>query len=210
MEGWVPTAQDVSGDAPSKDQLRLLHATIKKVTTETEELRFNTAIAAMMEFVNAVYKWPNRPRKALAPFPLLLAPYAPHLAEELWRMLGNEQSLTYAPWPEADESLLVADTVNVAVQVNGKTRGAVPLSAAGGRGGGGGGGGGGGKGGGTTASSPLASSSFSAAFDMAASCSSVTAPAANICAKNSSFVTPSSAAASTLSTNDAAEAKATK
>jgi leucyl-tRNA synthetase len=80
---------------------------VSQVTTETEELRFNTAIAAMMEFMNAVYKWPNRPRAALTPFVLLLAPYAPHLAEELWSRLGNTQSLTYEPWPQHDEALLV-------------------------------------------------------------------------------------------------------
>jgi leucyl-tRNA synthetase len=128
--GLAGAALVLDDDAPTKEQLRALHTCIKRVTVETEEMRFNTAIAAMMEFLNAVYKWPNRPRAALEPFPLLLAPYAPHLAEELWRMLGNAESLTYAPWPEADESLLVADTVNVAVQVNGKTRGAVPLAAA--------------------------------------------------------------------------------
>lgn len=77
------------------------------MTIETEELRFNTGIAAMMEFMNTVYKWPNRPREALEPFVLLLAPYAPHLAEELWSQLGHKQSLTYESWPQHDESLLV-------------------------------------------------------------------------------------------------------
>jgi leucyl-tRNA synthetase len=86
--------------------LRSYHAYIQ-VTVETEELRFNTAIAAMMEFINAVYKWPNRPRAALQPFVLLLAPYAPHLAEELWSQLGGKGSLTYEPWPQYDEALLV-------------------------------------------------------------------------------------------------------
>jgi len=119
----------LDNDAPTREQLRALHACIRRVTVETEEMRFNTALAAMMEFVNAVYKWPNRPRAALEPLPLLLAPYAPHLAEELWRMMDHAESLTYEPWPECDESLLVAETLNVAVQVNGKTRGAVSLGA---------------------------------------------------------------------------------
>jgi len=70
-------------------------------------MRFNTAIAGMMEFMNAVYKWPNRPRAALEPFVLLLAPYAPHIAEELWSRLGHGESLTYAQWPAYDEALLV-------------------------------------------------------------------------------------------------------
>ncbi|KAF8066270.1 leucine--tRNA ligase [Scenedesmus sp. PABB004] len=120
----------VSDEAPSREQLRALHGAIKKVTVETEELRFNTAIAAMMEFVNAVYKWDSRPRAALEPFVLLLSPYAPHLAEELWARLGHGASLAYEPWPEADESLLVVDTINLPVQVNGKMRGTVELGVA--------------------------------------------------------------------------------
>jgi leucyl-tRNA synthetase len=116
-------------DGPAtKDQLRLLHATIKRVTEETEEMRFNTAIAAMMEFVNGAYKWETRPKEVLRPFVLLLAPYAPHLAEEMWQVLGGGAgSLTYEPWPEADESLLVEDTIKLPVQVNGKTRGTVEV-----------------------------------------------------------------------------------
>ena len=130
---WRALASDespVSADVePSSEQLRLLHATIKKVTVETEELRFNTALAAMMEFVNGVYKWETRPRAALEPFVLLLAPYAPHVAEELWSRLGHATSLAYEPWPEADESLLVVDSVMLPVQVNGKMRGTVEVAA---------------------------------------------------------------------------------
>jgi leucyl-tRNA synthetase len=87
------------------------------VTTETEELRYNTAIAAMMEFVNGVQKWDTKPRAALEPFLLLLAPYAPHLAEELWAGLGHGSSTAYEAWPLHDESLLVLDSINLAVQV---------------------------------------------------------------------------------------------
>eukprot|EP00879_Flechtneria_rotunda_P026887 GHRR01028726.1.p1 GENE.GHRR01028726.1~~GHRR01028726.1.p1 ORF type:complete len:534 (+),score=200.19 GHRR01028726.1:97-1602(+) len=107
----------VSDEPATKDQLRLLHATIKKVTVETEELRFNTAIAAMMEFVNGVFKWSNRPREALEPFVLLLSPYAPHLAEELWSQLGHTESLAYADWPQWQEELLMMDTIKLPVQV---------------------------------------------------------------------------------------------
>ena len=117
----------LSDEPATKEQLRLLHATIKKVTEETEEMRFNTAIAAMMEFINGAYKWETRPKEALRPFILLLAPYAPHMAEEMWVELGGEGSLTYEPWPAVDESLLVEDTVKLPVQVNGKTRGTVEL-----------------------------------------------------------------------------------
>ena len=117
----------LSDEAPTKEQLRLLHLTIKKVTEETEEMRFNTGIAAMMEFINGAYKWENRPKEVLKPFILLLAPYAPHLAEEMWVQLGEKGSLTYEPWPKADESLLVEDSVKLPVQVNGKTRGTVEV-----------------------------------------------------------------------------------
>ncbi|KAJ9505029.1 hypothetical protein QJQ45_021514 [Haematococcus lacustris] len=118
----------LSEDEPSREQLRDLHACIRKVTVETEEMRFNTALAAMMEFINAVYKWPSRPRSALAPFVLLLSPYAPHLAEELHAKLGAPASLAYEHWPQADESLLVQESITLAVQVNGKVRGTVEVA----------------------------------------------------------------------------------
>ena len=114
---------------PSDEQLKAINACVAKVTEETEGMRFNTAIAAMMEFVNAATKWDEKPRKALEPFVLLLGPYAPHLSEELWGMLGHEGSNAYEAWPEADMSLLVEDTVTLAVQVNGKMRGKIELAA---------------------------------------------------------------------------------
>jgi len=119
---WRAFEGGISEDEPTKDQMRALHGCIKKVTIETDEMRFNTAIAGMMEFMNAVYKWPNRPRAALEPFVLLLAPYAPHVAEELWAKLGHTESLTYAQWPQYDEALLVQDVVKLPVQINGKVR----------------------------------------------------------------------------------------
>lgn len=106
-------------DVPaSKDQLRILHKTISKVTEDTEELRFNTAIASMMEFMNDTKKWKNKPREALEPLLLLLAPYAPHIAEECWAQCGHEGSLAYVGWPQLDESLLVEDEVTLPVQVH--------------------------------------------------------------------------------------------
>lgn len=92
-------------------------------------MRFNTAISAMMEFVNAATKWQTCPRQILEPFTLLLAPYAPHIAEELWCRLGHTQSLTYAPWPTWEEKYLVQTEVSIAVQVNGKLRGTVTVAA---------------------------------------------------------------------------------
>ena len=92
-------------------------------------MRFNTAISAMMEFVNAAQKWDTRPKEALRVLPLLLASYAPHIAEDLWAQAGEGESLAYEPWPEVDESLLVASTFTLPVQVLGKTKGTVEVPA---------------------------------------------------------------------------------
>jgi leucyl-tRNA synthetase len=114
-----PAVHDVQ---PDRETLRVLHRTIQKVTEDTESLRFNTAIAAMMEFVNSVTRLEVRPRKVLEPFVLLLAPYAPHIAEELWRVLGHSTTLAYEPWPQFDPALAKADEIEVPVQVNGKLK----------------------------------------------------------------------------------------
>jgi len=106
--------------ACDKDQARVLHGLIKKVTGDIEGLRFNTAIAAMMEFVNAAGKWKELPREAAEAFALLLSPFAPHVGEELWERLGHSESLAYADWPEADEGALRVDEVEILVQVKGK------------------------------------------------------------------------------------------
>jgi len=108
---------------PSPDQLRLLHETIRKVTADIEALSFNTAIAAMMTFVNEAARWERRPLSVMRTFVLLLSPFAPHLAEELWGKLGGTGTLAYEPWPSYNPALLVRDTVEYAVQVNGKVRG---------------------------------------------------------------------------------------
>jgi leucyl-tRNA synthetase len=112
----------IGSGEPTPEQLRVLHSTLKKVTEDIEGLRFNTAIASMMEFINAANKWPNLPQSIVEPFVLVLSPFAPHLAEELWQRLGHAESLAYAPWPEIDENFLRTDTVKIAVQVNGKMR----------------------------------------------------------------------------------------
>jgi leucyl-tRNA synthetase len=112
----------VTGEAPAEEALRLLHPTIKKVGEDLEALKFNTAIAQMMTFVNDVMKLPARPRGILEPFVLVLAPFAPHLCEELWQRLGHTGTLAYEPWPEYDPARCIEHTVTVAVQVNGKLR----------------------------------------------------------------------------------------
>jgi leucyl-tRNA synthetase len=98
------------------------HATVKKVGEDIEALRFNTAISQMMIFVNEVTKTDSRPRQLLEDFLLLLAPFAPHIAEEIWEKLGHEKSLAYEPWPGYDPAKLHLATVEIVIQVNGKLR----------------------------------------------------------------------------------------
>ncbi len=119
----------VSEDEPTEEQSRALHQTIVKVTEDIEGLRFNTAIAALMEFTNVANKWDAIPRDLVRPFVLILAPLAPHIAEELWQRLGHAESLAYEPWPEADERFLTSDTIEVTVQVNGRMRGRISIPA---------------------------------------------------------------------------------
>jgi leucyl-tRNA synthetase len=114
---------------PAGTLLKVLHHTIKKVGEDTEALAFNTAISQMMIFVNEVTAQEKRSRKLLEPFVLVLAPYAPHLAEELWEKLGSKQSLAYAPWPKFDPALLREENVTVILQVNGKLRDRVEVPA---------------------------------------------------------------------------------
>ena len=108
--------------AASKEEMRTLHRTIAKVTADVERLHFNTAIAAMMEFVNAANKWDAMSRETARAFVLLLSPFAPHIGEELWRKLGGERTLAYEPWPEVAQEYLQEETVAIAVQVNGRIR----------------------------------------------------------------------------------------
>jgi leucyl-tRNA synthetase len=107
---------------PSIDQQRLLHQTIKKVTEDIEALRFNTAISQMMVFTNELTKIEQRPRALLEPFVLLLAPFAPHLAEELWSILGHKPSVSQQSWPIFESALTRSERLTIPVQVNGKLR----------------------------------------------------------------------------------------
>ncbi len=109
------------------DQNRILHKTIIAVTDDIENMSFNTAIARMMEFLNFFSKETVRPQSAMERFVLLLAPFAPHIAEELWRLLGHPESLAYEPWPKGDPSYLVTATVVIPIQINGKLRGKLEL-----------------------------------------------------------------------------------
>ncbi len=112
-------------DAIAEDTKRVVHKTIKKVSEGIEAMRFNTAIAAMMELTNHLMSQDPVPREAAETLTLLVSPFAPHLGEELWRRLGHEESLAHHPWPLYEEALCVDDTIEMGVQVNGKTRGTV-------------------------------------------------------------------------------------
>lgn len=117
---------DVALDEESR---RMLHKTIRAVTEDTEAMSFNTAIARMMEFTNFFTRMEQRPREAMESFVLLLSPYAPHMSEELWRVLGHENTLAYEAWPQWDPAALVLSEVELPVQINGKVRAKVKVPA---------------------------------------------------------------------------------
>jgi len=117
--------RDAPGDAGLE---RGLHKLIKKVGEDIEAMKFNTAIAAMMEFLNAAYKAGGISRDQAERFVLVLSPFAPHLAEELWQRLGHGASLADERWPEYDEAAIAEETVEMAVQVNGKVRGRIKVA----------------------------------------------------------------------------------
>ncbi|MDA0874156.1 MAG: leucine--tRNA ligase [Bacteroidetes bacterium] len=120
----------VSDETPTDDQMRLLHKTIERMTTDMERLSFNTSIAALIECLSEWLALDRIPRALAEPFVLMLAPLAPHMAEELWQRLGHATSLAYEPWPVAEERWLVQDTIELVVQVNGKVRGSISVPAA--------------------------------------------------------------------------------
>ena len=114
----------IVNDSPDEEMNRLLHFTIKKLTNDIEDgdMKFNTSIAQMMIFINELYKADKISKNIISTFVLLLSPYAPHLAEELWQRLGNQNSLAFEKWPVYDEQLTKASLITVAFSVNGKVR----------------------------------------------------------------------------------------
>jgi len=121
-----PLLSDQKGDEQVE---RALHKLIEKVERDIEAMKFNTAVAAMMEFVNAVFKAGSISRDQAERFVLVLAPFAPHLAEELWQRLGHDKTLAYEPWPVYDREMIVDEMLELPVQVNGKVRGRVQVPA---------------------------------------------------------------------------------
>ena len=127
-------ASEKDGENVSVELEAIRHKTIKKVTRDYKDLSFNTAIAAMMEYVNELYKakpqgYSKQWQEHIGTLIQLLAPLAPHMTAELWRQIGNESVLDTADWPEWDESKTIADTLTIVVQVNGKVRGKLELPA---------------------------------------------------------------------------------
>jgi leucyl-tRNA synthetase len=120
---WHFAPAKVTDADPSQDVRRSLHATIQKVSDDIDRLQFNTAISALMVLVNDLTKEPVRPRQAIETLLLLLSPFAPHMAEELWKQLGHPKTLAYESWPVAEARYLVKTEIELPMQVNGKLRG---------------------------------------------------------------------------------------
>jgi leucyl-tRNA synthetase len=126
---WVSVRDGTVDGTPDPEVERKLHATIKKVGEDIPRLSYNTAVAAMMEYMNALRKSDRIPRRAeVEPLVQLVAPFAPHLAEELWEQLGHDTSIFDSRWPGFDPSLLTEDEITLVVQVNGKMRGTIRVA----------------------------------------------------------------------------------
>lgn len=119
----------VDGDEYSEDMVTKMHQTIKKVSTDFENLKYNTAIAAMMALINEFYKKGQVTRGEFKTLIVLLNPVAPHITEELWEKLGFEGRVYEAAWAEYDEEKTIESTIEIAVQINGKTRAVIKLAA---------------------------------------------------------------------------------
>ena len=117
------------GDEISKKLERSFHVTIKKVTEDIDSLKFNTALAALMSLINEIYDAGSINRAELRAFTTMLCPFAPHLCEEMWQLAGFDGDMTYAPWPEFDESKTVLSEIEIAVQIMGKVRGKLVIPA---------------------------------------------------------------------------------
>ena len=124
---WHLTERPITKAPASLELSKTLHKTIKKVTKDTASLDFNTAISQMMILVNEIYKAEDLPLEIWETLILMLAPYVPHLAEELWELCGHNDSVTNRPWPTYREELTIDETVEVVIQINGKLRSKLSL-----------------------------------------------------------------------------------
>ncbi|MGP1522194.1 MAG: leucine--tRNA ligase [Treponema sp.] len=119
---WTISEKPLSDEKASSELTKLLHKTIKKVSTDTASLNFNTAISQMMIFINETAKAETLPKELWKPFVIMLSAYAPHLGEELWHKLGETETVSRAQWPAWNEELCKDDSCTIVVQVNGKIR----------------------------------------------------------------------------------------
>ena len=119
---WTVSEKSLSAEKASSELTKLLHKTIKKVSTDTASLNFNTAISQMMIFINETAKAETLPKEVWKPFVIMLSVYAPHLGEELWHKLGETETVSRAQWPVWNEELCKDDSCTIVVQVNGKIR----------------------------------------------------------------------------------------
>ena len=121
--------ENITSDTAESETIKLKHQTIKKVSDDIENLRFNTAISQMMIFTNHLTTLKSINREILQTFAQLLAPFIPHTAEEIWQRLGNDNSITYEQWPNYDEELAKENIISIAIQVNGKLRANIEIDA---------------------------------------------------------------------------------
>ncbi len=126
---WDVLQKPIEASADSLEVDRIMHKTIQKVTEHLDTMRFNTAVSSLMECVNVLAKQAALTPTVARQFTLLLAPFAPHMAEEIWAELGEKESVHVSAWPAFDPELVIDDVVEVAIQVNGKLRGVMPAAA---------------------------------------------------------------------------------
>jgi len=126
---WRVSERPIIDEEPPKKHLKLLHKTIKKVTQDTQQLEFNTAIAQMMIFINEIFQEKKIHRALWEPFVQLISPYAPHIGEEMWEKLGKAPSVSSSEWPEWEEELTKEEEVTIVLQINGKVRAKVEMPA---------------------------------------------------------------------------------
>lgn len=125
---WAVSTRELSHDEPAEALLRLTHKTIRKVTEDIEAMRFNTAISALMVFAKELASHDHPPKQSVEMLCLLVHPFAPHAAEEIWERLGHEPSVQRAPWPSFDPALCEDEVIEVPVQINGKVRARITLA----------------------------------------------------------------------------------
>ena len=126
---WALMDIVTDGDGFSPELDAEFHRTIKKVGDDIETLKFNTAIASLMALINKIYDKKSVTRGELATYVQLLNPFAPHITEEMWQLLGHKNQLAYQPWPKYDPARCVDDVVEIAVQINGKVRDRITVAA---------------------------------------------------------------------------------